>query len=134
MKPVIPTLLFLLGLAMPATIRADEVRVTTASCPVDAAFHLLPLSPAAVRDAGSAAVWTLVDGAADPNSPGLAVLHDDRLPTNADEPGANFFFKEDGGRLVVDLGAVIPLVEINTYSWHTGERAPQVYNLYGATG
>jgi len=87
-----------------------------------------------MRDAGTTAEWTLVDGSADPNSASPAVLHDDHLPANADEPSANFFFMGGGGRLVVDLGEAIRFIEINTYSWHTGERAPQVYGLYGATG
>jgi len=36
--------------------------------------------------------------------------------------------------IVMDLNEVKTVQQINTYSWHPGTRAPQVYKVYGATG
>lgn len=87
-------------------------------------------------DIGTAARFTVVDGTVDDNSGGLARLHDGNLPNEADEPAANFFFDAGttGGRLLVDLGSVQDLEQVNTYSWHAGPRGPQVYKLYGSEG
>src|SRR4051794_29518276 len=87
-------------------------------------------------DAGTKAVFTLIDGERDRNGGDLDKLHDGRLPRNADDPGSNFFFRAgtDGGRLLVDLGAAIDLKEVNTFSWHGGTRGPQVYRLYASDG
>jgi hypothetical protein len=58
------------------------------------------------------------------------------LPDNEDKPESNFFFAagSDGGRLVFDLGSVMPVSQVNTYSWHKDTRAAQVYKLYAADG
>ncbi len=80
--------------------------------------------------------FKLVDGEPDDNSAPVDVLHDGKLPDAEDQPEANFFFQnnDDGGRLRVDLGKAIAVKEVNTYSWHTSSRAPQVYKLYGSDG
>lgn len=54
------------------------------------------------------------------------------LPTGPDSPTENFFFTDGtyGGRFMIDLNQVIGIRQINTYSWHTGPRGPQVYRLY----
>lgn len=96
-------------------------------------FHFRVVS-APRRSAANNAQFLLVDGNRDPNGGSLDVLHNGDLPTEDDQPGANFFFYGEGGRISVDLGKVIPVREIDTYSWHTGERAPQVYKLYGSDG
>jgi hypothetical protein len=64
------------------------------------------------------------------------VLTDGNLPSDSDQPGANFFFAQgtDGGRLLVDLGKAIEIKQINTYSWHRNTRAPQVYSVYASEG
>jgi hypothetical protein len=102
-----------------------------------AARFKFPHVPAPRRgDAGAKATFTLLDGERDPNGGSLDKLHDGALPSDADQPAANFFFRTgtDGGRLAVDLGSVTELREINTYSWHPGTRGPQVYRLYGSDG
>ncbi len=93
------------------------------------------LSPSG-KDAAAKAVFTIVNGKRDGNGGDLGVLNDDRLPDEADQPSANFFFQpaKDGGRLVADLGVVIDVRQINTYSWHPGARGPQVYRVYGSDG
>jgi thiol-disulfide isomerase/thioredoxin len=79
---------------------------------------------------------TIVDGEKDENSGGVEVLNDGKLPSDEDEPASNFFFNAgtEGGRILLDLGSVIRVTQVNTYSWHTDTRAPQVYTLYAADG
>ena len=66
----------------------------------------------------------------------LAVLHDGRVPSTDDQPAQNFFFRAgtDGGRIQIDLGSAISVKQVDTFSWHSGTRAPQVYKLYAAEG
>lgn len=82
------------------------------------------------------AVFSLVDGQIHTESASLDRLHDGALPDNSDEPNQCFFFAMGTleGRFKVDLGSVIPLAQVNTYSWHKLDRGPQVYKLYAATG
>jgi hypothetical protein len=98
------------------------------------AFKAVPAP--ANNDAATSAQFTLVDGVRDTNGGDLAVLHDGRVPSGEDEPSANFFFRAgtDGGRIQIDLGSVISVQQVGSYSWHAGPRAPQVYELYAADG
>ncbi len=98
------------------------------------AFKNVP--PPAKNDAAAKAKFTLVDGEPDRNGGNLDKLHDGATPTEADEPSANFFFLQgtDGGRIEIDLGNAIDIKQINTYSWHTDTRAPQVYTVYASDG
>jgi hypothetical protein len=79
---------------------------------------------------------TIVDGDKDDNSADADRVVSGALPTEEDQPDSNFFFNAgtDGGRLVFDLGSVMPVTQINTYSWHPNTRGPQVYKLYAADG
>ena len=101
-----------------------------------AAGFKFPHVPAPRRgDAAAKAVFTLLDGQRDPNGGDLDRLHDGLLPTSGDEPAANFFFRgPDGGRVLVDLGAVIDVQQVNAFSWHRGVRGPQVWRLYASEG
>lgn len=87
-------------------------------------------------DAATHARFIVLDGAQDANSGDLDKVHDGKLPDNDDAADANFFFKPqtDGGLLLVDLEKIIDIRQINSYSWHTDTRAPQVYKVYGADG
>lgn len=78
----------------------------------------------------------IVDGTRDRNGGDAGKLNDGKTPIYADHPAENFFFAAgtDGGRLMIDLGAVIEVVEVNTYSWHPSTRGPQVYTLYASSG
>src|SRR5688572_29941868 len=75
-------------------------------------------------DAAARASFSIVDGEADGNSGGLEKLHDGNLPREDDQPAENFFFKAgtDGGWLLVDLGNIIEIKQVNTYSWHNSDR------------
>jgi hypothetical protein len=87
-------------------------------------------------DAATKAKLTLIDGDLDQSSANISALIDGRWPRDEDEPGANVFFSSgsSGGRFRMDLGSVVDVVQINSYSWHPGSRGPQLYKLYGADG
>jgi len=124
-------------LVLSTSIQSGEVKVVVERNDKQnarAAFAFKNVPAPARRDAGSKATFSIVDGQRDGNSAGLEVLHDGRLPSGEDRPAANFFFaqKQDGGRLAVDLGGVIEIQRVNTYSWHPNTRGSQVYKLYAA--
>ena len=130
----LPTLFLLL-----AGAAAAEIKVTVAHPnPADAATGLAFKDGPSPRrsDAAATAKFSLVSGQRDGNGGSLAVLHDGLVPTEADQPARNFFFAGGtaGGRILVDLGKVTALREINTYSWHPGARAPQVYSVFASEG
>ncbi len=87
-------------------------------------------------DAASKVQFLLVTGQKDDASGELIKLHDGKLPESAEDPAGNFFFKAgtDGGRVVIDLGSVIEVKQINTYSWSSGTHAAQVYKVFGSDG
>lgn len=93
--------------------------------------------PSPVKDNSAfKAKLSLVVGKQDPNGGSVSTLTDGVLPTEEDEPGASFFFDagSDGGRILMDLDFAIEIAQVNTYSWHTDTRGPQVYNLYASDG
>jgi len=110
--------------------------VTQGHGAADAAFNLAPVPPPAINDAASKATFSLIDGTRDSGSGELAVLADGKVPANEDSPRENFFFatNTDGGRIGVDLGAILSIKSVATYSWHGGGRGPQVYTLFAADG
>ncbi len=87
-------------------------------------------------DLGVQARIVLIDGRLDPNGGDLNALIDGRLPADEDEPGANLFFNAGsfGGRIRMDWNTPAEIVQVNTYSWHSDTRAPQLYKLYGSDG
>lgn len=101
-----------------------------------ARFRFEEVPPPRRLDAGAKATFSLVDGRRDPNGAELSALNDGLLPTEEDQPSANFFFRagSGGGRIGVDLGAAVEIAAINSYSWHPGGRGPQVYTVYASPG
>jgi hypothetical protein len=87
-------------------------------------------------DVASKATVQFVDGDLDPNGAGLTAFIDGLLPRDEDEPGGNAFFNAGtaGGAVRFDLGRVVAIAQINTYSWHPNTRGPQVYSIYGSDG
>jgi hypothetical protein len=87
-------------------------------------------------DAAAKARVKMVDGEADGNSAGVEALTDGVLPTSDDQPRRNFFITagSGGARLLIDLGRVIEVAQINSYSWHPNSRAPQVYRVWASDG
>jgi hypothetical protein len=87
-------------------------------------------------DAASKAKLVLVDGDLDANGADLVAVTDGLLPTDRDEPTANFFFTAgtNGGRFRFEFPATLEVSQVNTYSWHPNNRGPQIYRLYGSDG
>ncbi len=88
------------------------------------------------NDAATQATFTLVAGQRDRNGGDLDKLHDGKVPTKEDQPSENFFLNAgtEGGRILIELGDVTGIKQVNTYSWHGAMRGPQVYQLYASDG
>lgn len=127
------------ALACAASIGAVDVKVDhvpAGRVASDTPYTAVP--PPSSTDAATGATFTIVDGVP-PHLNGagsLDKLHDGRMPLNQDQPAENFFFEfaTIEGRVKIDLGKVIPVAQINTYSWHKSDRAPQMYKVYGSDG
>ena len=99
-------------------------------------FKFENVPPPSRSDAATTAKFTVLDGRSDPNGGDVETLRDGQVPIDEDRPTENFFFGvgTKGGRLLVDLGAIAEVRNVNTYSWHSDTRGPQVYRLYAADG
>jgi hypothetical protein len=127
--------------ASPALLTAEDVKVppvkvVTGYSPTDASFKDGDVPALATNDAGAKAFFKVISGKADESCGVLDVIHDGKGPESEDDPEHNFFFAigEKGGRLTADIGKVIALKGVASYSWHGGPRAPQIYKLYAADG
>lgn len=117
----------------------SQVRVTTdhnSNATATGAFKFKNVPSPAKDDAAAKAKLFLVEGEADGNGADLGALIDGALPTEEDQPDANFFWNAGtgGGRFRMDLGSVIDIAQIRTYSWHPNTRGPQVYRLWASDG
>lgn len=120
-------------------VASAEVKITVEHNNNDTAepsFKFQNLPSPSHKNAAIKAKFVIVNGELDPASGGLDKLNDGRLPSEEDQPDENFFFNAGtaGGRLVADLGSVIDIKQIKTYSWHPADRGPQVYKLYASDG
>jgi hypothetical protein len=123
----------------PALANAEGIKVTVDRNTGNAAtyeFKFAHVPSPVANDAAARAELLLINGRVDPESGGLACLTDGRLPTQEDEPESNLFFDVGtwGGRFRMDLGSAIEVAQVNSYSWHYGDRGPQVYVLYVSDG
>src|SRR5215813_6789726 len=136
MKPSFLLILSVLtsALGAQASVKTTVAHNSNEKATADFKFPDVP-SPSKI-DAATTARFEIIDGVRDENCGDLDVLHDGKLPTEQDEPGANFFFNAgtEGGRLLVDLGKIVEVKQVNTYSWHPDTRGPQVYQLYISDG
>ena len=109
-------------------------RNTGASASPQFKFNSVPAP--SKNNAAASARSKLVLGQRDAAGAGLSALTDGALPADEDQPAANFFFNAGsyGGRLLFDFGAIIEITQVNTYSWHSSTRAPQLYNLFASDG
>lgn len=121
------------ALALSASLSA---RPTVETGRTDAGFVFEKIPSPALDDAAAAAEIAILDGRRDRNGADTGVLSDGKLPSNADQPAANFFFAaaSEGGRLRIDLGKAIEVASVCSYSWHRTVRGPQVYSLYASDG
>jgi hypothetical protein len=125
-------------IAMPIAAHA-QVKVTFDHNPnaaANRAFKFKNVPSPAKDDAATKAKLLLVEGEADANGADLNALTDGALPTEEDQPAANFFWNAGtgGGRFQMDLGNIIEIAQVNTYSWHPNTRGPQVYRLWASDG
>ena len=99
-------------------------------------FKFKNIPAPAKDDAATNAKLTLIDGDLDGGSASLAALVDGRLPQDEDEPGSNVYFRagSSGGRFRMDFTTPIDIAQVNSYSWHSNSRGPQLYKLYGSDG
>src|ERR1043166_3773932 len=121
-----------------AVLRA-EVKITVnhnSNDAASAAFKFKDVPSPPKSDAASLAKFTVLDGERDENGGTTEQPHDGKVPSEEDAPGDNFFFAAGsrGGWIRVDLGSVIEIRQVNTYSWHPNTRGPQVYKMYGSDG
>lgn len=133
---------FIAGLAailMSVSISHAEIKTGVAhhrSQDAQADFKFADVPGPSQSDAAGKATFTVVDGQRDGNGGDTVKLNDGRVPTEDDQPAENFFFTAgtDGGRILVDLGRLTSVKQVNTYSWHPQTRGPQVYTLYASAG
>jgi hypothetical protein len=135
----IPAVKLALAVALFAVAARAEVTVTVdhnRGAAATTAFKFARVASPSHDDAASSAKVEVIAGTVDRNSAPIAALTDGRLPGNEDEPEANLFFRGDswGGRIRFDLGSIVDIAAVNTYSWHPDTRAPQVYRLYASDG
>ncbi len=126
----------LLGLAVAAFAEIKIVADHNSNAVATGDFKFKTVPAPVKDDAAAMAKLTFIDGEMDPNGADLSALTDGLLPTDEDQPSANFFFNAGilGGRFRVDLGSVIEITQVSTYSWHPNTRGPQVYKLYASDG
>ena len=103
---------------------------------INAEWKFKSVSSPSRDDAASKARLLMVDGEADGNSAGINALTDGILPASDDQPRRNFFIApgSGGARILMDLGRVSDIAQINSYSWHPGSRGPQVYRVWVSDG
>jgi hypothetical protein len=131
-------LLTALGTAVMATTHA-QTKITVdhnTGAAINAEWKFKSVPSPSRDDAASKARVLIVDGQADGNSAGAVALTDGLLPNSDDQPRRNFFIApgSGGARILMDLGRVIDVAQINSYSWHPGSRAPQVYRVWVSDG
>ena len=120
-----------------ASVAGAEIKVTVErneSPSADFKFKYAP--PPSRTDAAVKGTFRILSGERDDNGAAPSALNDGRLPAEEDQPRRNFFFAAEtsGGRLLLDLSEPRDVKQVNSYSWHAGPRAPQVYKLYAADG
>lgn len=89
------------------------------------------------NDLATTATLTLLVGTPHGLSGPLSKLTDGLGQTGTDDPANSFFLSGANnpyGRILLDLGAIDRVTQVNTYSWHTDTRAHQAYELFASDG
>lgn len=130
------TLTLLLGLAVAGQAQIKVTSDQNTGAAATSGFQFKRVPPPLKDDAAAAARLLLVDGELDGNGADLMALTDGVWPAEEDEPEKNLFFNagSGGGRLRIDLGSVIEIAEVHSYSWHPNTRGPQFYRLWASDG
>lgn len=127
-------ILFAASVAVNAQTKITIDHNTGAAINAEWKFKSVP-SPAK-SDAATNARLLVVDGPVDGNSAGVEALTDGIFPNSDDQPRRNFFIApgSGGARVLMDLGKITNVAQINSYSWHPGSRGPQVYRVWVSDG
>lgn len=139
MKQLLMSTVVVAAVLLAVIVVHAEVKVTidhNAAGQASSAFTFKTVPTPSNSDFATKAQFKIVDGVRDRNGGGPELLTDGRLAGEEDQPASCFFFNAgtDGGRLTLDLGSTVNLKQVNSYSWHTDTRAPQVYKLYASDG
>lgn len=136
MTPLRISVLILLASALTAPAAVTVITERNENDDATARFMFENIPAPSKNDAASGMEFRLVDGNRDTNGGKLNILNDGTVPSGSDNPRDNFFLAAgtDGGRIMVNLGKVIDIKQINTYSWHNSKRGPQVFTLYASDG
>ena len=124
------------GLALVVTAQPQIIIEHNTGAAATAKFKFKNVPSPARDDAAAKARLMIVDAEPDSNSADLSALTDGLLPDSEDQPRKNFFLVagSGGGRLRMDLNSVIEVAQVNSFSWHSNSRAPQVYRLWASDG
>ncbi|HMH43377.1 MAG TPA: hypothetical protein VK557_07840 [Pyrinomonadaceae bacterium] len=127
----------ILVLIISASITHAQTKITidhNTGAAINPEFRFKSVPSPSRSDAATNARVMIVDGEADPNGAGVAALTDGLLPSSDDQPRRNFFVTagSGGARLLMDLGRVADIAQINSYSWHPSARAPQLYRVWAS--
>ncbi len=57
----------------------------------------------------------------------------DGIAAHNDDDTDRCVWYDGEGRFYVDLEQPVPITAVNTYSWHSGNRAPQYFSLWGSS-
>jgi hypothetical protein len=125
--------------ALGAPAGAEGVKVAVSHLPVgttEGTAYGNEVPAVSNHDAATNGTFSVVDGVGTEPSNSVDRLRDGRDCTGDDAPSQNFFFELGTleGRLKLDLGKVISVGQVNSYSRHKSDRAPQVYVVYGSDG
>ncbi len=101
-------------------------------------FDTIP-SPSTADVAANSKV-SIVDNRLDAGGADASWIVNGVVSASSDKPKQAVFFTNnnaDGGKILMDIGSMLPVTMINTYSSHEfsgdqGARAPQVYMVYGS--
>ena len=127
-------ILFLLT-AIPARAEVRIITERNVREAENAEFRFKTVPPLSDTDAAQDGTIEVLEGKADWGCEPKQLI-DGAGPSAQDVPGRSFCFGQgtNGGRIRLDLLAIKPIAQINTYSWNNGARAPQVYTLYASDG
>jgi hypothetical protein len=133
------TVLVALFVGMPSAAQAEILNtyeyaphsvIGTGSLDSWSGFYTIPNLSA--TDAATHATITL-NGTLWNECGGTASLVDGKWPSSSDQLDQVLAFTGEYASLTIDLGKVIQIGEINTYTRHTDERTAQNYTLWGST-
>lgn len=132
----VPLLLLLSVEPLSATLVVSDERLSDAG-----GFNFATIPDPSSTDALNGVGAIFRDGTLHVASGSEGMLTNGTLQPNNDSPGQSFFFSDSGGggtvnngRVLFDLSSPRSITQINTYSWHSGARAPQTFSIYGALG